>query len=228
METTNFDFSFTDLSITVQDMMEIAPEESKGMEDFLYVFEEVLADGPNMVHAQGGYRMLTPFECRDKGIEIDGIFFETGSIIAKQFRQAEKILIFACTAGPDIRIKYDQYIKEGDPLKAFFVDTLGTVAVEKAMDKIHHQLKSEFESQGWHCTNRYSPGYCGWSVKEQHKLWSFLPDQYCGITLTDSALMLPIKSVSGMIGVGTHVRKNPYSCAICDLEHCIYRRKKQK
>jgi hypothetical protein len=117
---------------------------------------------------------------------------------------------------------------ENDPLRAFITDTLGTVAVEKAMDRIHDSLRKSFESDGLHCTNRYSPGYCGWSVGEQQKLWKFLPEKYCGISLTESSLMLPIKSVSGIIGLGKQLRKNPYSCAICDLDNCIYRRKKNQ
>jgi hypothetical protein len=226
MTTVDFEYSFEDLAITVADMMEIAPEETQGMEDFLYMFEEVLAEGSSFIHARGGYRILDRFDCATDCIHIGDTTFETGRIIAKQFKDAQKIVVFACTAGPGIREAYEKYKAEGDPLKAFFTDTLGTVAVEKAMDKIHHALKQSMEQQGLHCTNRYSPGYCGWMVKEQHKLWSLLPSEYCGIRLTDSALMLPIKSVSGIIGLGAHARKNPYSCAICDLNNCIYRRKK--
>jgi len=226
METVDFAFSFQDLAITVADMKSISPEETQGLDDFLDVFEEILQEGPSIVQAQGGFVVLDRFECKDTEIHIGETTFNTGSIIAKQFKQAEKIVVFACTAGPGIREKYDQFTAEGDFLKAFFVDTLGTVVVEKATDKIHSYIRHHFENEGLHGTNRYSPGYCGWSVKEQHQLWKFLPTAYCGITLTDSALMLPIKSVSGIIGLGPHARKNPYSCSICELDNCIYRRKK--
>ena len=227
METIDFTFSFEDLAITIDDMKSISPEETQGLDDFLDVFEEILQEGPSIIEAKGGFSIPDQFECLPDEIRIGDTTFHTGSIIAKQFRQAEKIVVFACTAGPGIREKYDQYTVEGDYLKAFFVDTLGTVAVEKAIDKIHHFILHQFEKEGLHGTNRYSPGYCGWSVKEQHQLWKFLPPAYSGITLTDSALMLPIKSVSGIIGLGPHARKNPYSCSICDLGNCIYRRKKR-
>lgn len=227
METFDFAFSFHDLVITLDDMKSISPEETQGLDDFLDVFDEVLQEGPSFIHSKGGFVVLDQFECLDTEIRIGETTFHTGSIIAKQFRQASKIVVFACTAGPGIREKYDQFRTEGDYLKAFFVDTLGTVAVEKAMDKIHHSILLRFEAEGLHGTNRYSPGYCGWSVNEQHALWKFLPSAYCGITLTDSALMLPIKSVSGIIGLGPHARKSPYSCSICKLDNCIYRRKKQ-
>jgi hypothetical protein len=227
METIDFAFSFHDLAITVADMKAISPDETQGLDDFLDVFGEILQEGPALIHAKGGYVVLDQFECLPAEIRVGDITFQTGSIIAKQFRQATKLVVFACTAGPGIRERYDAYTADGDYLKAFFVDTLGTVAVEKAMDKIHDYIRHHYLQEGLHGTNRYSPGYCGWSVREQHALWSFLPTEYCGIRLTDSACMQPIKSVSGIIGLGPHARTNPYSCSICELDHCIYRRKKQ-
>jgi len=228
MTTTDFTFSFHDLAITVADMKALSPEETQGLDDFLDVFEEILLDGPSITQAKGGFVVLDQFECLPAEIRIGDTTFHTGSILAKQFRQAEKIVVFACTAGPGIREQYDRYTAEGEFLKAYFIDTLGTVVVEKAIDQIHQFVRKQFEKEGLHATNRYSPGYCGWSVSEQHALWSFLPANYCGITLTESALMLPIKSVSGIIGLGPHARKSPYSCSICELEHCIYRRKKNR
>ena len=48
----------------------------------------------------------------------------------------------------------------------------------------------------------------------------------CGIRLTDSSLMLPIKSVSGVIGLGEDVRKLEYTCGLCTYDRC-YRRKQR-
>lgn len=226
METTQFIFDYTQLDITIKDIIEICPDETAGIEDFTDILQEIIDEGKEFISARGGYNIFESFNCADESMMINEINFNTGKIITRQMQKAEKIVVFACTAGPGVRVIYDKYMKEGDPLKAFFVDTLGTVAVEKAMDIIHESIRHEAEKQGLHCTNRYSPGYCGWLVKEQQNLWKFLPENFCGISLTPSSLMLPIKSVSGIIGLGTHTRKNPYSCSVCDLDHCIYRRKK--
>lgn len=226
MLTIDFEFTYEELGITQKDLIEICPEETVGIEDFADVFGEIMDKGNSFIKACGGYSIIDNIIYNEDSISIDGIDFQTGRIIAKQMKNAEKVVIFACTAGPGIRIAYDRYMTEGDPLKAFFADTLGTVAVEKAMDIIHESIKHSFKTLEFHCTNRYSPGYCGWSVGEQQKLWKFLPRNYCGISLTESSLMLPIKSVSGIIGIGKSSRKSPYSCSICELESCIYRRKK--
>jgi len=82
------------------------------------------------------------------------------------------------------------------------------------------------KKKGLHITNRFSPGYCGWNVKEQHKLFQLLPPKFCGISLSDSALMIPIKSISGIIGMGDHVIVSDYPCDVCHEENCIYRSRK--
>ena len=85
-------------------------------------------------------------------------------------------------------------------------------------------LQMEMISGGKKITNRYSPGYCGWDVAEQHKLFQLIPDNFCGVRLNESSLMNPEKSVSGIIGIGENVKYNPYTCRICDMKDCIYRK----
>jgi hypothetical protein len=93
---------------------------------------------------------------------------------------------------------------------------------------MQQKLKEMTEARGMKITNRYSPGYCGWNVSEQHKLFSLLEDNYCGISLNESALMQPIKSVSGIIGIGEKVRFNKYTCNLCDQQNCLYRNSKYR
>ena len=73
-------------------------------------------------------------------------------------------------------------------------------------------------------SNAYSPGYCDWNVSEQQLFFSMLPVGFCGVTLTDSCMMLPIKSVSSLLAVGKNTEKKPYGCAICQNKSCIKRK----
>jgi hypothetical protein len=49
---------------------------------------------------------------------------------------------------------------------------------------------------------RYSPGYCGWHVSGQRKLFDYLLPEEIGITLRESFLMQPLKSISGVVIAG--------------------------
>jgi len=77
-------------------------------------------------------------------------------------------------------------------------------------------LEKNMRDSGKKITNRYSPGYCGWDVTEQHKLFQLMPENYCGIKLTPSALMDPVKSISGIIGIGKMLKiiHIPADCVI--------------
>ncbi|MCC8144566.1 MAG: hypothetical protein LUD02_05030 [Tannerellaceae bacterium] len=86
-------------------------------------------------------------------------------------------------------------------------------------------LEEENKQVGYSLTNPYSPGYCSWPVSDQHTLFSFLPAGFCGITLTGSSLMLPIKSVSAIVGVGEQIQRVPYGCSQCNMKDC-YKRKR--
>jgi hypothetical protein len=102
-------------------------------------------------------------------------------------------------------------------------DLLGSMIVESAADLLQAEIQRMALSEGLLITNRYSPGYCNWSVADQHKLFSFFPDNCCGIRLTDSALMHPIKSVSGIIGIGPDVSFREYTCNLCSQVDCFHR-----
>lgn len=94
------------------------------------------------------------------------------------------------------------------------------------MDKIQDEMEQHLRQYGLNITDRYSPGYCGWNVDEQQKLFSLFPDKFCGVTLTPHSLMQPVKSVSGIIGIGPEVSRKGYTCNVCDMANCIYRKKK--
>jgi hypothetical protein len=161
-----------------------------------------------------------------RAIVIEGVVFNVKPIIYRQIKTSDGAALFICTAGPMVGELSRKSMKEGDLLRGYIYDVIGSEVVERAADIMQDELKNEMFLSGRHITNRFSPGYCGWDVAEQHRLFSFFNNNFCGITLTESALMNPIKSVSGLIGTGRKVRFMPYQCRLCDDKNCIYRSRK--
>ena len=149
-----------------------------------------------------------------------------GKIIERQLKGAEAYAIFICTAG----VEYEQYQeilkKKDDMVRVFIADALGSVIAEKTADLMELSLQESIDKLGWHHTNRFSPGYCGWHVSQQQLLFPLFKGETCGVRLTESSLMLPIKSVSGIIGLGKTVKHLDYTCNLCDFEQC-YKRKQR-
>ncbi len=160
-------------------------------------------------------------------LQVDNTVFQIGKIIARQLRGSETYAFFVATAGQEFEELQHQLKEGGDMVAIYMVDALGSIIAEKAADCMEACLAKEAAEKGWKHTNRYSPGYCGWHVSEQKKLFPLFPTPNpCGISLTDSSLMLPIKSVSGVIGLGREVRKVEYTCGLCTYENCFRRKKK--
>jgi cobalamin-dependent methionine synthase I len=157
-------------------------------------------------------------------IEIEGTRFRTGRIIRNMLKGAEEYAFFAVTAGPEPETLSKNLMKEGQFLEGYIVDLIATGIVESVADQLQEAVKSAARKDGFRITNRYSPGYCTWDVAEQQKLFGLLPGGCCGITLSESSLMLPIKSVSGIIGIGKEVKYRGYSCEHCSIEQCACRR----
>lgn len=153
--------------------------------------------------------------------------FAIGKIIERQLKGAEAYAFFICTAGVEYEAFQERLKKAGDMVRVFIADALGSVIAEKAADQMEQSLQENIDKLGWHHTNRFSPGYCGWHVSQQQLLFPLFKGETCGVKLTESSLMLPIKSVSGIIGLGPNVRHLDYTCGLCDFKQC-YKRKEKK
>lgn len=220
-----------DIDLCLDDLLGMLHEEDC-TEDNPVVNEakEVFQQLPDIADIRGGYAICDDIE-RFPGsgeIRIENQLILCSRMICGFMAGAEYIAVFVCTAGKGFTDYSKKYTKEGEFLKAFIVDTLGSLVAEKSIEHIQAKMENEMALHGLKITNGYSPGYCNWPVDDQKKLFSLLPDNICDITLTPSCMMNPVKSVSGIIGIGKSVKKSPYACDICDNRTCVYRKVRNK
>ena len=220
--------SYRELTVNPHDTAPLLGYEDVLPADVLAIVEEVMHETADCFDICGGYQIFDQIAFIKDGscIRIADVDFTPQKIVFHQLKHSEQIAVFVCTAGAGIS-QWSNQMMENDPLKGFIADILGSVVVETAIEAIQNKLKDEMTQAGLKITNRYSPGYCGWATDEQHKLFSLLPMDNCGVQLTESALMLPIKSVSGFIGIGANVNFHPYTCQLCDATFCVYRNRKR-
>ena len=152
--------------------------------------------------------------------------FDMGKIILRQLRGSEAYALFICTSGTEYEAYLQRLKDNGDMVRVFIADALGSVIAEHCADQMEICLQESIDKLGWRHTNRFSPGYCGWHVSQQQLLFPLFGGQTCGVCLTESSLMVPIKSVSGIIGLGEKVRKLDYTCGLCDFKQCYKRKSK--
>jgi hypothetical protein len=177
-----------------------------------------------MLSIRAGFRVFEGIKMKPDAVQLAHHTFHVGKIIGTGLRNTSNAYIFVCTVGEG----FEEFLKplfDQSPAEGYLVDLLGSMIVEAAADFIEDKIIAHTaQNYGFPCTNRYSPGYCDWHVSEQQYLFDLLPENFCGISLSESSLMHPRKSVSGLIGMGQSVQKKNYSCTICQAEHCFRRK----
>ena len=110
-----------------------------------------------------------------------------------------EILLFACTAGSEIerRINREKLVS---PVRGLLMSAIGSQQVEGACDRLCDLLAAEYPEK--QLVTRYSPGYGDLPLEIQKDVFRALDcERSIGVTLTESLLMQPSKSVTAVIGM---------------------------
>jgi hypothetical protein len=127
--------------------------------------------------------------------EISQIF--TSSALLKHLEDCTQIVIFAATVGIEIDRAITRY-NALSPAKALLASAIGSERIEALCDTFESALKIE----GAEIRPRFSPGYSDLPIECQRDIFSLLDcPRRIGLTLTESMLMSPSKSVSAIIGI---------------------------
>lgn len=188
------------------------------------LFHSVWTEIESVCHPRYGYALYDCDGVDDASIGIGGKILKTGPVITRYLAGAEGFALFVGTAGLEFEAFLHEVKASGDIVREFMADLIGSEIAEAAGVLLAADLAAAQAERGWQISNSYSPGYCGWHVREQQTLFSLLPERPCGITLSESCLMTPIKSISGVIALGPQIEKAPYGCAICGKADCYKKR----
>lgn len=148
--------------------------------------------------------------------------------VADIYVRADHLALFAVTLGERIGREIDRCFKSNDFALASMLDSAASAAADKTAELAQRRFGEVLSERGFITATtgilRYSPGYCGWDISGQKKLFDFLDPQQIGLTLRDSFLMEPLKSVSGVIIAGRkdiHNVQDVYPfCARCETHSC--------
>ena len=173
---------------------------------------------------QFGYRLLDGVALGTSMLIVGNQVITPYRIITKALEKSDCFYLLLATVGKEANEWILRKRGGADIMETWIADALGSVLVEAIVTAGKIKLEQIAQDKGWRITNSYSPGYCSWNVSEQRRLFAMLPKGFCGVTLTESSLMLPIKSVSALVGVGENVEKSAYHCDICTKKDCYKRR----
>ncbi|MBR5270166.1 MAG: Vitamin B12 dependent methionine synthase activation subunit, partial [Anaerotignum sp.] len=151
---------------------------------------------------------------------LDFGFFKTDSkALMKNLEGCEEIIVFAATIGLEIDRLIRRY-SSLSPAKALFFQAIGAERIESLCDAFCDDLKGK----GLQLRPRFSPGYGDLPLEMQKDLFRVLDcPRKIGLSLNESLLMSPSKSVTAIIGIGGRSEEEKNKCSACEKSDCAYR-----
>ena len=137
----------------------------------------------------------------DGEVMLDGVHRFRSRALARLLAPADAAYVVALTLGGALERRVDALFEERAFLEGLFLDTAGWAAIEILMREVRRRLSAEERSSGRTVTHRLAPGYQDWLVDEQPALLRVFGAAPLAVRVTESAWMLPRKSLSALFGV---------------------------
>jgi hypothetical protein len=152
-------------------------------------------------------------------VDIGGVIFKS-RVLRANLDKVERVFPYIATCGREVD---EIATPSGDLLMQFWMDSIKEMALDAIRKYLVNHLKERYALGG---LSKMSPGEGSqelWPIEQQRQLFSIFDDvgDSIGVTLTDSLMMVPIKSVSG-IYFPTEISFE--SCQLCPREVCPSRR----
>ena len=155
-------------------------------------------------------------------IEIGGETFESATLV-RNLNEINRVFAYVATCG---RPLYDLDIADLDPFASFWHETLKLMVVRSAANWLCELVRREYAVDRLSSMNPGSGDAHVWPIQQQHELFRVLGEaDSIGVELTESALMVPDKSVSGIFFPSDRAYVNCESCTrrICPDRRAPYR-----
>jgi hypothetical protein len=180
---------------------------------------------PRLMRPRGLYRIDAVDELANRTLKLRSGTAYRGAI-GQFLKHSEYVATFVVTIGSAVERLARRWMKGTNIMRGAIVDAVASEAVESIAYKLQDHLRQQGEIAGYDVTPRYSPGYCGMLITEQRKIFATLPAEQINVRLSESCLMSPIKSVSGLIGLAPAEKVGParYPCEFCSHPDCMQRR----
>ena len=170
------------------------------------------------------------YDCENNMVASNPPFFVEGNVIQKHLAGSERVVFLAATIGEAAEEAVTRHFNEGRYAHSVLLDAAATAAVEQTCDACESMLRPQFAKEGFSMRWRFSPGYGDWDIHAQPGLLRLTQASTIGISLTESLMLCPRKSVTAVIGLArgeaastAHALKG---CASCEKLDCPSRKEK--
>jgi len=180
--------------------------------------EALAAEAEAVARPRAMYKISYVDSAGDDYVQLDGLKF-TSRVLRVNLGDIHRVFAFVATSGTEL----EAWANEGDDdlLRRFWAEEINRMGVATAAQAL---LKHLSETYGVPTLSTMNPGsLADWPLTQQRVLFALLGDTQAaiGVSLKESFLMVPTKSVSG---IAFPTEETFASCQLCPREGCLNRR----
>ena len=149
----------------------------------------------------------------------------SGKDVCRLLTDCDCVILFAATLGAPFEMLVRR-VQAQNLTKALVLDACGSAAIEAVCEEAVREIQANHPEYKY-LTDRFSPGYGDLDIGHQHELLALTDAaRVIGLTVTDTCILVPRKSVTALIGVADRPQKQRFrGCAYCSMfESCSYRK----
>lgn len=165
-----------------------------------------------------------PLQITDHVIDM-GCLTTKSQNLERNLKDCDEVILFAATLGSTVDVLLQRW-QRLQMSKAVVMQAAAAAMLETFCDQVNGQLKEAYRARNRYLRPRFSPGYGDFPLDNQRAIAAALEmSKRIGITLTESLLMAPSKSVTAVIGVSRIPAEcSLLGCEVCENTDCAYRR----
>ena len=120
--------------------------------------------------------------------------------LARLLSDCSYATIFVASIGGELEAEVERRFKQGDKSGGLVLDTVGSEAAESLARRMQVIIVERAKREGFSATARFSPGYGDLHLCAQEPILELTKASHIGVSLTESFMLVPRKSVSAIIG----------------------------
>jgi hypothetical protein len=141
-----------------------------------------------------------PIERDGAALRLGGRLTSAGRTLRERLEGCGTAWLFAATIGDGVERRSVSLSEKGELTRSLLVDAYGSAAAIALGLALEQAVARECVPLGLQATKRTAPGYGDFDLEAQRPLVELLDAAAIGVTLTEDFLMLPAKSISGVVG----------------------------
>jgi hypothetical protein len=184
--------------------------------------ERARMEGTCLLHPTAILREFGVRDHRHERIRLEEDGLLTGPLVARHLARSERVVAVLCTIGSELEDAVSRLLMD-EPVYALALDGLGNAAVELLSQQICAHIGEQILPTNMTASTPLSPGSPEWPVEiGQPEIFRLLDAPRADIRLTSGGMMIPKKSMSFVVGIGTDMSQEGM-CVICSLKDtCRY------